>query len=393
MPASSSLAKRCACQNTDGTQCKRLATGASKFCAQHQNCSRPVSGATNNGRNSETSTRKRAALLQSSSRRAPASSSRRASASSSRRVPSSSRISARRLPPHSPPPPSSHIAPPPSLVRFTLTSARSSSKKTKSALKRAIPRGAPLRSITKKAPKKRVSFDALKIAPKITTISPATSCKPLAPRSLRVLDEMYEIVTFNGEQFSIKQKVVVKPMPVYTLSSANEMQTSYKDTIVLLVEMDYVDASKREAFIATCDYEVRQKPMVVQAWSVKNGALYLEYQENMIQQKDFCTGTAEAARVLRGAARYLWCKFLQNGVARGAFCEASRIEFEVRGCFTECDKKDAYALGMPMLIQYYERLGFRQTGEYSNYILDEEPNVRYPMMASTVGETLKFVCA
>ncbi len=254
------------------------------------------------------------------------------------------------------------------------------------------------RSVTRLPLRKRVS--AKKSAERRgnrKTISSARISKlkkvtPLTMATLKKLDLFSEKVVYNGEEFWIRGNVRRETLPLHELDTNGETVTTYRKVPVLLFTMDYVDRRKKKEFISTCSSNFNVLlPMVEQTWSIKDGKLYLDNQDNLIH-KDVCAGTDEASRVLRGAARFLWCKFMENGIAKNIFNRGTMIELEARGCFTECRKDNAFDLGMPLLVSYYENMGFQKTGQVSNFIFPGT-EMRYPFLHATVGTVMDRICA
>ena len=147
--------------------------------------------------------------------------------------------------------------------------------------------------------------------------------------------------------------------------------------------MDFTDRNKQRKAKAKCEHSVPH--MVEQLWSVHNDGttLYLELQENIAA---ICTGDAQSQKVFRGAARRLWCIFLQHGVRDKVFNKTTPIELEARGWLpsARCDKEEL-SKTIPALVKFYEKLGFHKFGVAKQCL-------QSPKMRSTVGVTLATVC-
>lgn len=189
--------------------------------------------------------------------------------------------------------------------------------------------------------------------------------------NLRKMAGLKDTTVYNGEKFTVTSKWVPASKSIYDEFGEH-----------LLYAFDFADQRRQEAVLKTCD--TRFDHMAEQMWSVHDGKLYLELQENN-STSSLCVGTPHARKVFRGAVRRIWCLFLQHGLREKIFSRDTVIELEARGWLPA--QRDVLELRktIPALTEFYKRLGFRQVGI---------ANAKYdsPLMRSTVGATLNAVC-
>jgi len=211
---------------------------------------------------------------------------------------------------------------------------------------------------------------------------------PQSGINLEKLDGISDVVIYNNEPL------------IFEIEFISEDQS-------ILATLDFKNKKHQEDFMKTC----RRNPlnMVRQMWGSKDNKLILENQDNAIRHHycdDFKHPFAE--RVFRGASRFLWKLFLEEGLNRGAFSPQTVIELEARGSFqitrlmaetTSADeikirKDEAYwedheriwLEQQLALVKFYERLGFVITGP--GYF--GKP-YKYPIMESTVEQVLENI--
>lgn len=160
--------------------------------------------------------------------------------------------------------------------------------------------------------------------------------------------------------------------------------TGYDDDIRLKYTLNYADEEKIQAFIDTCTdrrFYVFNFNMAFQEWTIKDGKLYLENQENI---HTLCKDEY-AKKIFQGAARILWCIFLHNGLSKKIFDKGTVIELEAWGNLANDKIGDASQKALEL---FYKKLGFKYTGGRA----PSERGSGGPYMQATVGDVIDHVC-
>lgn len=205
------------------------------------------------------------------------------------------------------------------------------------------------------------------IVPRLVNKIPEVSKKLKPSLDLKTLAGKDITFVYNGEPVRMKS-----------------FMGTYLQNPVLTYGLNYVDDEKTKQFLKTWRVRPRDFNMAEQQWSIKDGKLYLENQENNSTSYINDVPNKQTIDIFKAATRALWCIFLHTALEANVINGDTIIELESRGILANIQPVEE---GQALLNKFYQDLGFQ--------IVDNDKQwsgIKTPIMQAKVSDVIGNIC-